>query len=281
MATIDATSRPLTLQNAGTLAATVVNQAIARATGAMSSLNMGAYGFIFDIIGDERMEAENRITDHYTEDNLAIQDHIAQGPDRFTLHGYVGELTTELQEALSAIITSVDRLGIIDSFLPEFTQQATQFYSAIASTIGTVTEIVQQVQNAYDLFTQKDTTATKQQAAYNYFKSMMLSNQPFTLETPYGIFNNMYIESLRAKQDENTRYVSDFSVTFKKIRTVQDFIVLNLPGNQTDAGRLGQETSANVDQGLQQVNNNAAQETNVSTLEKYFTPIEIDGSVVR
>lgn len=271
MANIDATSRPLTLQNAATLTETVVNQAIARATGAQADLfNIGTSGFLFDIIGDERIEQEMRITDHYTEDNRAIQDHIAQGPERFTLRGYVGEVTSIFQEALSSIITSVDRLNLIDSFLPEFTTQATQFYGAIASTIGTVNQIVQQVSNAYNLFTQKSTNATKQQVAYNYFKSMALSNQPFTVETPWGIYENMYIERISGKQDEATKYVTDFSVTFKKIRTVQDFIFLELPNDMKNAGRLGQETSSEVDQGLQQVNNNPSLEISTEALVKRF-----------
>lgn len=271
MANLDATSRPLTLQNAGRLVESITGQAIARATGAQADrLNIGSYGFLFDIIGDESIEQQMRITDHYTEDNKAIQDHIAQGPEMFTVRGYVGEVTSVLSQGLEAIITAVDRLNLIDTFIPQFTEQATQFYGAIANTLGTVNRIVGQVQNAYDLFTQKDTSATKQQAAFTFFKSMALANQSFTVETPYGIFDNMYIDRIRAKQDEVTKYVSDFSITFKRIRTVQDFIVLNLPGNQVETGRLGQENSENVDQGLQQVNNNPATEVDVENLTKYF-----------
>lgn len=269
MANLDATSKPLTLQNAGNLISTVTQQAIARATGSMSALNMGAYGFLFDIIGDETIESTNQITDHYTEDNLAIQDHIAQGPERFALQGYVGEVTNVLEQGLQSIITSVDRLGIIDSFLPGFTLQATQFYSAISQTIGKVTNIIAQVQNAFDLFSQKNTTATKQQAAYNYFKSMMRSNQPFTLETPYGIFENMYIESLRTKQEDDSRYISDFRVVFKKIRTLSDAVFLAEVPN-VKAGKLAQESSPINDQGLQTIGNDASITIDPSVLKQRF-----------
>lgn len=258
------------MQNAGNLVETVTNQAIARATGAQSSLNMGAYGFLFDIIGDERIESENRITDHYTEDNRAIQDHIAQGPERFELQGYVGEVTNTLQQGLQAIITSVDRLGLLDVFLPGFTRQATQFYGAISETVGKVTNIVSQVQNAYDLFSQKSTTATKQQAAYNYFKSMMLANQPFTLETPYGIFNNMYIDSLRSKQSDESKFMSDFRVGFKKIRTVQDAVFVSFALPRDAAGRLKQEISSIADQGLQTVNTDPSLEIDPDVLSQRF-----------
>lgn len=270
MPNLDATSRPLTLQNAANLIATVANQAIARATGAQSALNMGAYGFLFDIIGDESIEAENRITDHYAEDNKSIQDHIAQGPERFALQGYIGEVTDILTQGLQAIITSVDRLGLLDEFLPNFTEQATQYYGAIASTIGKVTQIVAEVQNAYDLFTQRSTTATKQQAAYNYFRSMMYSNQPFTLETPFGIFENMYIESMRAKQNDHSKYISDFRIIFKKIRTVQDAIfIANL--SEISAGKLKQETQPNADQGTQSVSADPSITISPSALSQRFT----------
>ncbi len=270
MADLDATSRPLSLQNAGELVGRVTNQAIARATGSLSALNMGAYGFLFDIIGDEAIDSENRITDHYTEDNKSIQDHIAQGPERFALQGYVGEVTNVLEQGLQSIITSVDRLGILDAFVPNFTQQATQFYNAITSTVGKVTSIVAQVQNAYDLFTQKSTQATKQQAAYNYFKSMMLANQAFTIETPYGIFNNMYIESLRVKQGDESKYISDFRVSFKKIRIVQDAVFIVGVLNAVAAGRLSQETASTADQGLQTVNTDPSLEISPDLLKKRF-----------
>lgn len=52
----------------------------------------GVAGFLFDIVGDETVMLTSEITDHYVEDNTAIQDHVALAPEQITLKGTVGEL---------------------------------------------------------------------------------------------------------------------------------------------------------------------------------------------
>ena len=49
-------------------------------------------GFLFNILGEEVVTLTADATDHYVEDNSAIQDHIALKPITITLHGYIGEV---------------------------------------------------------------------------------------------------------------------------------------------------------------------------------------------
>lgn len=201
-----------------TLVKNVVNQFIVKP---MDPPQVGVSGYVFDIIGNEEIAIDADITDHYVEANYAIQDHIALKPERFVLSGYVGELHDIFSHAFISILTNAQSLGTIFGLAPEFSVQATRTYAKIASVASKAGEVLNQVKNIRDIFTQKSTTATRQQDAFKYFYDIWQSRQLCRVETPYGEFDNMAIESIRAKQDETTRLISDFSITFKKIRTAE------------------------------------------------------------
>lgn len=209
-------SSPNAFQAAGDLLNQVVNQYIVRPLGNKGGGGFG--GFVFDVTGDEETFFDSEITDHYTEQNSAIQDHIALRPIRFTVKGYVAELTDILQVNLNLIATVGQRLGIVDDFLPGFTYGSLQAYASIAATLSEAQSAVSQVQTIYQLFSQSNTSATKQQAAYSFFKKNWNTRQLFTIETPHDILQNMAIERVGVLQRDENRFVSDFSVTFKQIR---------------------------------------------------------------
>ena len=50
-------------------------------------VNLGIGGLAFDIFEEHKVELQSDITDHYVEDNTAIQDQIANRPLKFTLRG--------------------------------------------------------------------------------------------------------------------------------------------------------------------------------------------------
>lgn len=181
----------------------------------------GVSGYVFDIIGTEEMLIDSDITDHFIEDNSAIQDHIALRPERFVLSGYVGELRNLLPNSFLGFLTTAQSLGTIFDFAPDFPKQATQIYNEISDVAAKVGEVYNQAANIYEIFFQKSTTENRQQEAFQYFYNLWLSRQLCEVETPYGILKNVAIESIRVKQDEETRLVSDFSITFKKIRTTR------------------------------------------------------------
>jgi hypothetical protein len=197
----------------------IVNQYIVRPTG-LPNLT-GVAGYVFDILGEEEVFVDSEITDHYVEDNYAIQDHIALRPIRFILRGYVGELTDNVESAQEAILTLSHKLSTIAGYLPELATQSEELYTEITANKFNVGEVVNQAISTYNLFSQSATSANKQQNAYNYFYNLWVSRILCSVETPFRIFTNMAIESIRARQDEATRYISDFSITFKQIRTSQ------------------------------------------------------------
>ena len=90
---------------------------------------------------------------------------------------------------------------------------------------------------------------SKQGAAFDFFYQLWLSAQTCSVETPWGIMSNMAIENLRVTQTEDSKYISDFSITFKKIRYAKNITVNfnNLSGRCNNMVSVDQpNSSANV-----------------------------------
>lgn len=223
------TVQPNIIQNAGNLLSSITGQAIVRPLGAPNLT--GVSGMVMDILDDEEIVVDSDITDHYVEQNYAVQDHIALKPLRFTLRGYVGELVDDIPNALANIFTQVTGLTTLGGLAPEFNVQDSQFYAKLNNVLQLGTNVLKQVKNAYQLFNQSVTTTNRQQTVYQYFFNMWKTRQLCTVETPFAIFENMAIESIRALQTGETNVISEFTVTFKQIQTVASITFSNNVGS--------------------------------------------------
>ena len=86
---------------------------------------------------------------------------------------------------------------------------------------------------------------TRQTSAFLCFYNLWKSRSIFSVETPWGTWNNMAIATLIAVQDEDTKYKSDFTVTFKKIRVAQD---VSISIGQLAGRNVAQATTATPSQ---------------------------------
>lgn len=192
----------------------------------------GLGGFVFDIEGDTLINLTAEITDHFLEDNSAVQDHIALRPQRLTLRNYVGELVYRLDSDTDTPLQKVvQKLTVISSYLPVLVssaQQAKQAYEDLVSNTINIDVVkkaftaptLNNVANMWALVKNLNPNASRQQQAYMYFKALWEQRILFSVQTPFEFIPNLAIESISARQGENTRYISDFSITLKKIRTV-------------------------------------------------------------
>lgn len=220
---------PNLLQQASNLVTSAANQFIVRPLGAPNLT--GISGYIFDILDDEEISLDSEITDNYVESNYAIQDHIALKPVKFTLRGYVSELLDSTPNALAAIYTRLKGLQTLGGLAPDFNVQDSQFYTKVNDTVQKVTNVFNQAKSVFQLFNVASTSTNKQQKVYQYFYGLWSTRQLCSVETPFGLFENMAIESVRALQSGDTRFISDFSVTFKQIQVVQSITVSNAVGS--------------------------------------------------
>lgn len=244
----------------------VVNKYVVRPTGSPNMI--GAGGFLFDVLAKEEVHLEAEITDHFTENNYAIQDHIAIRPVRFTLRGYASELTNVYQQPLLGILEKAQSLGDVFGLAPNFSAQATQAYAKITNVTSKINGVINQANNIFDIFSSKSTTATNQQKAFKFFKSLWETAQLVSVETPYEVFTNMAIERVTAIQNDDTRLITDFSVTFKQFRTVTTVYELMLPNAPLLSGRSAYAGAAVVANG--QISGKPVDMTPAAVLKTFY-----------
>lgn len=208
----------------------------------VSPLNaFGLGGFVFDIEGDTTINLTAEITDHYIENNSAIQDHIAIKPQKISLHNYVGEVVYRLDNTTNTPTQNVtQKLTVLNEYVPILSAAATQAYnlsqsnnlidtltnsfnkSNIQSTVSSAASLWENIKNLAP-------TTSKQQQAYMFFKALFEQKILVSLQTPFEFISNLAIEAIAATQTEDSKYISDFSITLKKIRTVSSATVVFNP----------------------------------------------------
>jgi hypothetical protein len=187
---------------------------------------------LFHYEGENVVHLQSDITDHFVEDNTAIQDQISLKPEKITVHGFIGELNnvSPLPIPNNGQISAI--LPDVASFVPAFTtagqaaiDQASAAYqtalvasNTAVSAWGALTgNNGQTVIGSSGVFV-SGASLNLQQAMFQQFYGYWLSRTLFNVQTPWAVFTNMAIEELRATQDESTRVITDFYVSFKMIR---------------------------------------------------------------
>lgn len=193
----------------------------------------GIAGFIFDITDNDSIQFQSDITDHFIEDNTAINDHIALKPEIIKVTGFTGELTNRVSTGIAVFELIVEKLEIISEYLPITTISLQNAYSDVKSAYETVNNAEQGVENLYNLFLNNDPEdkITNQSKAFSYFYSLWLGREIFTVDTPLKTFTNMAIENMEVIQAESNS-ISEFNITFKKLRFSKAVVVNNNQGRR-------------------------------------------------
>lgn len=203
----------------------------------VSPLNaFGIGGFVFDVEGQSTANLTAEVTDHYAENNSFLQDNIAVRPKQYILRGYVGELVDRVNtDGTSTIATLTQKLTEVNAMLPQLSagvQQAqglfagggfSSFGSAIdtltaADSLGGISSLYGAVKNLLP--------ATKQQAAFQFFKSLWMSKILVSLQTPFEFISSMAVINVIAIQQEPSNSIMDFAITLKEIRYAQTKTVI-------------------------------------------------------
>lgn len=188
---------------------------------------LGINGFLFDIPREENLDLRTDVTDHFTENNSFINDHIVNQPVTVTLNGYQGELIFEGLGGIAGGIQQLqNRLETVEAYAGESTpgavQDAQRVLNQTQRAISTINQTVDRVQNVIGLLGgQQGQEQTRQERAYNELNGLRLARTPVTLQTPWAYFDSMIITSLRFVQTEETRDRSEISVSLKEFRTAE------------------------------------------------------------
>lgn len=232
----------------------------------------GIAGFRFNVPKMEQIKLSNDITDYYSDSNKAINDHVAHKPVIITVSGLQGEhfySIHELQDMISAVGTT---LKTIAAFKPETNPVETQLRSkwnnflkqnqtyTLSSTnnyaVPVGLSLKQKAQNffnefktynAIDLFQLFQTLykfKSAQTRAYLFFETLRMADKPFTVETRWKSFNNMYIQDVTVL-GEDTADITDIQVTFKQMNFANSQAV-----KINAAGRTQQQYWKEINKGL-------------------------------
>ena len=224
---------------------------------------------LFNYEGEQSLTLESDITDHYTEDNSAIQDQIALKPELYTVQGFVGELNDVSPAALKPLKTIAEKLTPIAAYAPSLSITATLAYARafqiyqtgsalLNSAVSTWSTINgggdfaggQGVINGNGLEAGDKKTQTQQQIYFQQFYGYFKKRTLFTVQTPWAVFQDMAIQRLRAIQDAETKVITDFEVTFKLMRFASTLTLFNGTLDSSNfQGRGASSASSEVDMG--------------------------------
>lgn len=181
----------------------------------------GIAGFLFDIPETEMVTHTAQITDHYTEENYTVQDHIAFDPLKITLSGRVGELVYRKSAAAKYVEQVLGRLGPLGVLQPGVSTKAAQYISEGERLADSVGSALSELGTLFDIVTGSDPSLNKQQKAFKMFEVFFYGRALLTVQTPWKTYDDMAIETWSADQDNTTVNESTFNVTFKQLRIVK------------------------------------------------------------
>ncbi|MBO5928257.1 MAG: hypothetical protein J6Q32_05350, partial [Clostridia bacterium] len=213
---------------------------------------------------------ESEITDYYIDINTPVQDHIVLKPVTITLSGLVGDYfysVNKIEDFIALIPTS---LKLIEEFMNReypITQQIKQKWNDYinetpqplkidytgfkdSSTLleGKASKQFPKINmNTFDvfsLFQELYKLKSAQTRAFFFFEALWKARIPFSVETTWKRYDNMVIQSITPKRDNNAD-ITEFSITVKQINVTQSRI--ETPSQF--ANRYDQQIADPVDKG--------------------------------
>lgn len=191
----------------------------------------GVAGFKFHIANSEQIRMQSDITDHYTDINSAVQDHVARKPVKITLGGYQGEYYYTVHPIENMIAKMAPVLTLIEVFKPKIdkvTQKIKQ--KQVERLLTKINGDKKAAEDYHNTFAEKEFNAvdlfkvflnlykfkSAQTQAFFFFEALWKSDLIFTVETSWKVYDNLIIEDINALRDNNAD-ITDFTITFKQV----------------------------------------------------------------
>lgn len=239
---------------------------LAPTTGGIPQTAQQPPAFLFHYEGEQTVAVESDITDHFVQDNTASQDQIALRPEMVTTHGYIGELNDVAPFGLQTIKAIADKLTVIGAYAPELSTTALLAYNEAFFAYQVAANVVNSAVAAWSsilggalsgnstidsegVHTFSASPQNRQQTAFQQLYGYWRTRTLFNVQTPWAVFQNMAIKSMRSIQSEETNVITDFEVTFKMIRFAS---TKTLAGDITAQfqGQAKAQAASLVDQGV-------------------------------
>lgn len=196
-------------------------------------------GFEFDYRGEWSLHAGADITDHYTEANDPIQDHVALKPTKLILRGFVAEVSYSKTALIPSLLALSSALTPVTPYLGQYApgaaakmQNAVNAADDLINQLARLSSLAGSLSKLVGALPQK----TRVQQAYEKLDALRTNKTAFAVVTPWATFGDlpdnghgpMLIENLVLTEPEETTGWQDIVVTMKEIRTVADFPVATM-----------------------------------------------------
>lgn len=174
--------------------------------------------YFFSIIQGDEINGECDITDHFVENNSAVQDHVSLKPREFIVRGLIGEKVYNRDDLkyTGIVETALDKLGPVSAFLPKVSNYAQTVINATSYVESSAKRYV----STYEKVFKNKTQTVMQEKVYQTLEEC---RQNRTLMTLYidnvSKFENLLIKSVRLTQDDSI-YHSQLIVELKEYRSV-------------------------------------------------------------
>lgn len=183
----------------------------------------GISGWLFDIEDTEDLTDESDITDHWTEDNSFLNDHVVQKPLMITLTGFIGENVYTRPDGIEGALQELDnRLETVEAYAgdltPGFVQKAQSIVSEAESVVSEINQKLDRVQNVVGALSGLGSEPTEQEKAVNELRALKSSVSLVTVQTPWGYFDNMLIKTISVTQDSESKDITNITVGLKEVR---------------------------------------------------------------
>lgn len=196
---------------------------------------------LFNYEGENTVTLESDITDHWVENNSSIQDQIALKPIIITTQGFIGELNNVppdvVFQAFQVLQAAANKLTGVSAYTPGLSTTALLAYNEAVFAYTSALSLANSAISAYSSISgllpagagnggesfiignnlTKEPAQTQQQQYFQLFFGYYTERTLFTVQTPWAVFENMAIKSLKAIQSADTRMITDFEVSFKQI----------------------------------------------------------------
>lgn len=189
----------------------------------------GIAGFKFNVPEREQIKLQSEITDHYTDINNPVQDHIAQKPISITLTGLVGEYFYSVNEIEDLIATITPTLSLVKQFLPKLPNSTKQHLAKKYTNLTNkeTPEVLRATDkkdlnsmNLFTLFQNIYKVSSRQTRAFLFFEALWKSKARFSVETTWKKYDNMVVESITPDRDNNAD-ITTFTIVVKQISFTQ------------------------------------------------------------
>ena len=210
-----------------------------------SAVLSSAPKFLFHYEKQNNVSFESEITDHYIEsNNTVVNDQIALKPEIISVQGFIGELNNVIEDRAQPFLNEAEeKLSVLSAFNPSLSSsalrtlnQAAQIYQTGQALLEAAQSSAQTISNFLGEGNEETIRQNKQQIAFSQFYGYWQKKTLFKVQTPWAIFPDMVIQSLKAIQDD-VLDLTTFDISFKRLRFANSSII-NVTSPENASGRL-------------------------------------------